>query len=111
MERDDDNDGCRYYVDLDDVRIHDDGTVHLDNDEHQHHFHLVNVDDPDDDLDLDDLVDNYAEHDDNVAAFFANYRRRFAATLDQHDHHHKHDDDGPADDDKFDWSTVYDYDS
>ena len=85
----DDNDSCRYYVDLDDVRIHDDGTVHLDNDEHEHHFHLVNVDDPDDDLDLDDLVDNYAEHDDNVAAFFANYRRRLLDYLD-------HDDDPPG---------------
>ena len=62
----DDDDG-RYYVDLDDVYIHDDGTVHLDNDEHEHHFHLV---------------DNYAEHDDNVAAFFANYRRRFLDHLD-----------------------------
>jgi hypothetical protein len=82
----DDDDG-RYYVDLDDVYIHDDGTVHLDNDEHEHHFHLVNLDDDndscrDDDLDLDDLVDNYAEHDDNVAAFFANYRRRFLDHLD-----------------------------
>jgi hypothetical protein len=86
MARDDDNDGG-YYVDLDDVFIHDDGTVHLDNDEHEHHFHLVNLDDDndscrDDDLDLDDLVDNYAEHDDNVAAFFANYRRRFLDHLD-----------------------------
>ena len=81
----DDDDG-RYYVDLDDVIIHDDGTVHLDNDEHEHHFHLVNLDDDndscrDDDLDLDDLND-YAEHDDNVAAFFANYRRRFLDHLD-----------------------------
>jgi hypothetical protein len=86
MARDDDDDGG-YYVDLDDVFIHDDGTVHLDNDEHEHHFHLVNLDDDndscrDDDLDLDDLVDNYAEHDDNVAAFFANYRRRFLDHLD-----------------------------
>jgi hypothetical protein len=86
MARDDDNDGG-YYVDLDDVFVHDDGTVHLDNDEHEHHFHLVNLDDDndscrDDDLDLDDLVDNYAEHDDNVAAFFANYRRRFLDHLD-----------------------------
>ena len=86
MARDDDNDGG-YYVDLDDVFIHDDGTVHLDNDEHEHHFHLVNLDDDndscrDDDIDLDDLVDNYAEHDDNVAAFFANYRRRFLDHLD-----------------------------
>jgi len=88
MERDDDNDGCRYYVDLDDVRIHDDGTVHLDNDEHEHHFHLVD-DDPDDDLDLDDLLDNYAEHDDNVAAFFDNYRRRLL-------HHLDHDDNRPG---------------
>jgi hypothetical protein len=79
----DDVDG-RYYVDLDDVIILDDGTVHLDNDEHQHHFHLVDDDDDesDDDLDLDNLVDNYAEHDDNVAAFFANYRRRFLNHLD-----------------------------
>ena len=81
----DDDDG-RYYVDLDDVYIHDDGTVHLDNDEHEHHFHLVDDDDNDscrdDDLDLDDLLDNYAEHDDNVAAFFANYRRRFLDHLD-----------------------------
>ena len=81
----DDDDG-RYCVDLDDVYIHDDGTVHLDNDEHEHHFHLVNDDDNDscrdDDIDLDDLVDNYAEHDDNVAAFFANYRRRFLDHLD-----------------------------
>ena len=81
----DDDDG-RYYVDLDDVIIQDDGTVHLDNDEHEHHFHLVDDDDNascrDDDIDLDDLVDNYAEHDDNVAAFFANYRRRFLDHLD-----------------------------
>lgn len=77
----DDDDG-RYYVDLDDVYIHDDGTVHLDNDEHEHHFHLVDDDDgSDDDLDLNDLND-YAEHDDNVAAFFANYRRRFLDHLD-----------------------------
>ena len=80
----DDDDG-RYYVDVDDVIIHDDGTVHLDNDEHEHHFHLVNDDDNDgcrdDDLDLNDLND-YAEHDDNVAAFFANYRRRFLDHLD-----------------------------
>ncbi len=89
----DDDDG-RYYVDLDDVIIHDDGTVHLDNDEHEHHFHLVNDDNDgcrDDDLDLDDLND-YAEHDDNVAAFFANYRRRLLDHLD----HLDHDDDRPG---------------
>jgi hypothetical protein len=66
----DDDDG-RYYVDLDDVIIHDDGTVHLDNDEHEHHFHLVDDDDNDS-----------CRHDDNVAAFFANYRRRFLDHLD-----------------------------
>ena len=74
---DDDN----YFVDLDDIHIHNDGTVHLDNDEHLHHFHVV-------DDNLDDYLDNLAS-DDN----------------------HLNDDDRADDDDHFDWSTVYDYDS
>jgi hypothetical protein len=68
----DDDDG-RYYVDLDDVYIHNDGTVSLDNDEHEHHFHLVNLDN---DLNNDDVNDNDSCHDDNVRAFFDNYRAR-----------------------------------
>jgi len=59
MDRDDDElEQQHYYVDLDDLHIHDDGTVHLDNDEHLHHFHLVNDDNDEHDNDLDDYFDD-----------------------------------------------------
>lgn len=86
-----------FYVDLDDIHIHDDGTVHIDNDEHQHHFHLV-------DDNLDDYLNNLASDDNYLDDDYLNH-------YSEHDDHYIAADDRPSEDDRFDWSTVYDYDS
>jgi hypothetical protein len=87
----DDNDG-RYYVDLDDVHIHDDGTVHLNNDKHygRPDLNFLNNDIYDNIRPREqhnpaahyDVANDYVHppaddyYDDNVAAFFRNYRAR-----------------------------------